>query len=112
MFWAPYSIGDSMPRALRRRRRWCQISRYSNIAFGQLDPRVPAPAIQGLNLHSGPERLDHRVVVAVALAAHRADGTGDVESIGIAHGQALSGFERSSQLRDLQGCGWDDRQGG
>ncbi|WP_456585399.1 hypothetical protein [Blastococcus sp. SYSU DS0973] len=48
---------------------------------GQFDAGLPAPAVEELDLHPGPEELDHRVVVAVADAAdreHQAAGLGAV----------------------------------
>jgi hypothetical protein len=38
---------------------------------GQLDPSAPALPVQQFDLHPGPERLDHRIVIAISNAAHR-----------------------------------------
>jgi transposase-like protein len=43
---------------------------------GQLDPGAPAVPVQQPDLHGRPERLDHRIVVAVPNAAHRGDQSG------------------------------------
>lgn len=38
---------------------------------GQLDAGSPALAVEELDLHARPERLDHRVVEAIPDGAHR-----------------------------------------
>lgn len=43
---------------------------------GELDPGLPAFAVEELDLHPPPERLDHRIVVCAADGPHRRSKAG------------------------------------
>ena len=49
---------------------------------GQLEAGPPPLAVQQLDLHAAPERLDHGVVVAVADRSHRRHQPGGLGAVG------------------------------
>jgi len=57
---------------------------------GELDAGVPLLAVEQFDLHPGPERLDHGVVVAVTDAAHRREQNGAPGALGEGPGAKLN----------------------
>jgi hypothetical protein len=74
------------------------ISRGTEDRVGQLDAGLPAPAVEELDLHPGPQGLDHRIVVAVADAAHRGHQPAGLGAIGERPGAELPGLNRSEWM--------------
>jgi hypothetical protein len=76
------SIGVSQPSWLWRRAPVVPDFEVVEHRVGQLDPGFPLLSVEQLDLHPRPERLDHRVVVAVPDAAHRRHQPGGLRAVG------------------------------
>lgn len=64
---------------------------------GELEAGLPAFAVEELDLHATPERLDHCIVVWRADGSHRWCEAGVADLLAERPGRELGGFNRSSQ---------------
>lgn len=69
--WFSYSVGVSMFRALWRLLVFVPGLDVVMDRTGEFDTCLPPSAVQDLDLHSGPERLDHGIVERSADGSHR-----------------------------------------